>query len=110
MPIFVLAVVNYKIFTVSKNLLVAVGNFGGNLRFGHKYCRVGIMTKIIVIAVAVCALVFGAYCLGRSHAKTEVITKRVEVIKYVENKKAAIYSKPNLERTALLELMREGKL
>lgn len=68
------------------------------------------MTKIIVIIVTVFALIFGAYCLGRSHAKIEVITKRVEVIKYVEKKKAAIYSKPNLERPALLELMREGKL
>ena len=68
------------------------------------------MTKIIVIIVAVLVLIFGAYCLGRSHAKTEIITKRVEVIKYVEKKKAAIYSKPNLERTTLLELMREGKL
>ena len=68
------------------------------------------MTKIILLIFVICALLCGAYYLGKSQAKTEVITRRVEVIKYVEKKKAAIYSRPNLDRSALLVLMREGKL
>ena len=68
------------------------------------------MAKILCLILLVVALIIGAYFLGKSHAKTEIITKKVEVIKYVEKKKATIYSKPNLERGALLELMREGKL
>lgn len=68
------------------------------------------MVKTLCLVLSVTALVTGAYFWGKSQAKTEIITKKVEVIKYVEKKKAAIYSKPNLERTALLGLMREGKL
>ena len=68
------------------------------------------MTKTLCIVLLVLALIIGAYFFGKSQAKTEIITKRVEVIKYVEKKKATIYSKPNLGRTNLLELMREGKL
>lgn len=68
------------------------------------------MIKTLCLILLVMALAMAAYFLGKSQAKTEIITKRVEVIKYVEKKKAAIYSKPNLERTALLGLMREGKL
>ena len=68
------------------------------------------MAKTLFLILLVMALVIGAYFFGKSQAKTEIITKKVEVIKYVEKKKAAIYSRPNLERRALLELMREGKL
>ena len=68
------------------------------------------MPKMLCLILLVIALVTGAYFLGKSQAKTEIITKKVEVIKYVEKKRATIYSKPNLERTTLLGLMREGKL
>lgn len=80
------------------------------MRFGVKCYGAWLMPKVILLMIIICVLMFGAYCLGKSRAKTEIITKRVEVIKYVEKKKAAIYSRPNLERSALLGLMREGKL
>ena len=68
------------------------------------------MTKIALIS-AICAIVISfAYILGRSHAKTEFITKQVEVVKYVEKKKAEINSRPHADRDTLLELMRQNKL
>ncbi len=64
---------------------------------------------IIVIGIAA-ALWGSGYFLGRSHAKTEIVEKHVEVIKYVEKKTAQIHARPNAGRHDLLELMRRGKL
>lgn len=68
------------------------------------------MAKAIVLAVLAAALAVSSYLLGRSHAKTEIITEKVEVIRYVEKKKAAVYARPHAGRRALLELMRKGNL
>lgn len=58
----------------------------------------------------VAALCGVCYVLGRSHARVNVITEQIEVIKYVEKKKAEIAARPNADRAALLALMRNGKL
>ena len=51
-----------------------------------------------------------SYQLGRSHSRLQIVTKEVEVIKYVSAQCHKIASQPNLERNALLELMRRGQL
>jgi len=63
----------------------------------------------LIFGICITIFVF-SYLLGRSHARTEIVTKQVEVIKYVEKKKSAIYSSPHAGRDALLELMRQNKL
>lgn len=63
---------------------------------------------LIAILFMLCWL--GAYMLGRSHSEVKIIREQVEVVKYVEKKKADIYSKPNLGRDSLLKLMRQNVL
>ena len=65
------------------------------------------MIKIILLVTILC---LASYGLGRSHAKIEVITEQVEVIKYVEKEKAKIHSRPNADRSALLALMYADKM
>ena len=65
------------------------------------------MIKIILLVMILCV---ASYALGRSHAKIEVITEQVEVIKYVEKEKNKIHSRPNADRTALLALMYADKM
>lgn len=67
--------------------------------------------KTVLIAVgAVILSAYGGYLYGKSQAKTQIIEKEVEVIKYVAQKRAKIQAKPNASRTELIELMRKGKL
>lgn len=68
------------------------------------------MARAIVLAALAAALAVSSYQLGRAHAKTEIVTEKVEVIKYVEKKKAAVYARPHAGRGALLELMRRDQL
>lgn len=57
--------------------------------------------------IAACVL---SYFLGRSHCRVQTVTKEIEVVKYVSSQYRKIASMPNLERDALLELMRRGQL
>ena len=66
--------------------------------------------KNAVVVVLFIACLAGAYLLGRSHSEVKIIKEQVEVVKYVEKKKAAIYSQPNASRSELLDLMRDGIL
>lgn len=75
------------------------------------------INKLIRWAVTmfmVVALCFAFYEVGqevgRSEARVQVIEKQVEVIRYVEKKKAEIHARPNAGRNDLLKLMRAGKL
>lgn len=71
------------------------------------------LRKFILLGVLACfvaALCTLSYHLGKSNARIQIVTKQVEVVKYVEKKKAAIYSKPHANRSDLLKLMREGVL
>lgn len=73
--------------------------------------------KMVFLSLMVVALCVGFYLLGRSHAevkivkeKGEEIIKEVEVIKYVEQKKAEIWSKPNASDAELVSLFMQNKL
>lgn len=53
---------------------------------------------------------YSGYSAGSSNAKIEYVTKEKEVIKYVAKEKAIIYSKPNANRSVILERMRNNQL
>jgi len=67
-----------------------------------------------VTMLMVAALCFAFYEVGqevgRSKTKIQIIEKEVEVIRYVEKKKAEIHARPNAGRDDLLKLMRAGRL
>ncbi|MBE6445633.1 MAG: hypothetical protein E7019_06285 [Alphaproteobacteria bacterium] len=65
---------------------------------------------VIVKLSIIFLLCFLSFCLGNMRAQTKIITKEIEVIKYVDQKKAQIHSRPNANRDALLSLMRKGEL
>lgn len=90
-----------------KNLLAFMGYDIGFV-FGGEGCF--IVVRIVTYLIFIFALVLFSYFLGRSHAKTKVITEQIEVIKYVEKKKSKIYGSPNIGRNNLLELMRKNQL
>lgn len=80
-----------------------------------RFCRmVNRLIRRAVTFVMVAALCFAFYeagqANGRKEAKIQIIEKEVEVIRYVEKKRAEIQAKPNAGRNALLELMRAGRL
>ena len=68
------------------------------------------IVKVVVILAMITTLCFAFYKLGKSNAKIEIVTKEIEVIKYVEKKKANIYTKPNASRSELIKRMRNGML
>lgn len=76
--------------------------------------KINKIVRIVAALVMVAALCFAFYevgqRVGRSEAKVQIVEKQVEVIKYVERKKAEIQAKPNAGRSDLLELMRAGRL
>ena len=69
------------------------------------------IAKDVIICFFIAATLWSSgYFLGKSHAEVKIIKEQVEVIKYVEKKKADILARPNAGRTELLNLMRDGKL
>ena len=66
--------------------------------------------KYALVVVLFISSLLGAYFLGRSHSELKIVKEQVEVVKYVDKKKADIYSKPNASRSELLDLMRDGIL
>lgn len=68
------------------------------------------MSKILIFILLFFSLLIGAYFLGRSHAKIKYIEKEVEVVRYVDKKKAEIHARPNATRKELIELMRNNIL
>lgn len=91
---------------------MAVG--GGFYRFCRMVSAINRLIRWAVTLLMVAALCFAFYevgeASGRKEAKIRIIEKEVEVIKYVEKKRAEIQAKPNAGRDALLELMRTGCL
>lgn len=67
------------------------------------------MKNAVVIVLFISCLA-GAYFLGRSHSELKIVKEQVEVVKYVEKKKADIYSKPNASKKQLLDLMKSNVL
>ena len=68
------------------------------------------MQKIILILFAAALVCILFYKLGQGRCQVETLVKEKEVIRYVEKQKSDIYSRPNANRTELLELMRNNKL
>jgi hypothetical protein len=68
------------------------------------------MGKILIFILLFFSLLVGAYSLGRSHAELKIVEKEIEVVKYVDKKKAEIQARPNATRKELLELMRNNIL
>ena len=68
------------------------------------------MKMILIWFVSVMLAACGGFLYGRSQAKTQVVEKQVEVIKYVAKKRAVIQAKPNANRDELLKLMRANNL
>lgn len=68
------------------------------------------MGKILIFILLFFSLLAGAYFLGRSHAELKIVEKEIEVVKYVDKKKAEIQARPNATRKELLELMRNNIL
>ena len=70
--------------------------------------------KYAIFGSVLVAILFGTYYLGyrsgTNNARVEYVTKEIEVIKYVEKKKADIYSRRSATRPELLELMYNNKL
>jgi hypothetical protein len=79
-------------------------------RYGKNF-GIGVVMKMVMLSVLMCVLAaIGGYTLGKSRAKTQVVEKQVEVIKYVAQKRAKIQTKPNASRDELIKLMHNGKL
>lgn len=82
------------------------------LEDGHCF-RAGkdLAMKMILLYFLLCFLcICGGYLYGKSQAKTKIIEKQVEVIKYVAQKRAQIQAMPNANRDELLKLLRSGQL
>ncbi len=62
--------------------------------------------RIIILAL----LLIFSYFLGQSQCQNKIITKQVEVVKYVKNKEAEILAEPHAAQSELLELMHRGQL
>lgn len=75
--------------------------WGGKLRYA---------VYLVVFLLVIGGAYLAGYHIGAADRQVEYVTKEIEVIKYVEKKKADIYSKPNLSRDSLLKLMHDGKL
>ena len=68
------------------------------------------MKFMVLFFVTTILAAYGGYLYGKSRAKTQIVEKQVEVIKYVAQKRNKIQAEPNAHRTELLKLMREGLL
>lgn len=70
-----------------------------------KYALLG-----IILAAAIAGAYYSGYAVGSRDVKIEYVVQEKEVIKYVEKKKAEIYSAPNAQRDDLVRLFNDGKL
>lgn len=78
------------------------------------FAMVSKLIKIGTVLLIISALCFAFYQVGQTvgegKAKVKIVEKQVEVVRYVEKKKADIYSKPNATRSELIGLLSDGKL
>lgn len=75
------------------------------------------INKVIRSCIAITGIIILCFAfyeigqeVGRNEAKIKVVEKKVEVIRYVEKKKAVIHSKPNIGRDRALQLFNDGIL
>ena len=60
-------------------------------------------------AGALCSY-YSGYAVGSRDVRIEYVTKEVEVVRYVDKKKAKIYSSPAAVPADLIKLFNDGKL
>ena len=77
---------------------------------GGSACLGAVVVKYAILFVLFLSCLAGAYFLGRSHSELKIVKEQVEVIRYVEKKKADIYSRKNATRNELLKLMHDNVL
>ena len=73
----------------------------------------GVMKYAIFSALfglAVCGAYYSGYAVGSRNVRIEYITKEKQVVKYVEKKKAQIYSTPSAVPSDLIWLFNANKL
>lgn len=70
-----------------------------------------------LLALTILGVYYSGYAIGSRDVKIEcankekeVVIQEKEVVKYVEKKKADIYSKPNITRDGALRLFYNGEL
>ena len=63
-----------------------------------------------LLALAILCSYYSGYAVGSRDVRIEYVTKEVEVVKYVEKKKAKIYSSPAAVPADLIKLFNDGKL
>lgn len=68
------------------------------------------MQKNIILILAAVSLCFLSYLYGKSQAKTEIIEKQVEIVKYEVKEVCKIMAQPNLDDDNIVKLFRSGKL
>lgn len=66
--------------------------------------------KLVGKAAIIAALCLVCFLLGKSRAETKIVEKQIEVIRYVEKKKAQIYSAPVAGRDNLIRMFDNGQL
>lgn len=64
------------------------------------YLRVALFAGALILS----------YFLGQAHCQKQIVTKQIEVIKYVKNKQKEIWAEPSAAKSELLEFMRRGTL
>ena len=69
---------------------------------------VGISKIVSVIGILVAIFICG-YHIGSQNKKIEYITKEVEVVKYVDKEKSAIYSASNITRDNAIKLFENNQ-
>ena len=108
--------VDYANSAYSEALCTGLGDcyFAYHCLFKNRTCgfaeRNIVMKVIIMWILSVSAALFAGYLYGKSCAETQIVEKKVEVIKYVAQKRAKIQAQPNARRDELLNLMRTGSL
>ena len=63
-----------------------------------------------LLGLAIIGTYSAGYVIGSQNTRIKYISKEVEVVKYVDEKKADIYSKPNISRDSALQLFHNGQL
>ena len=63
-----------------------------------------------LLGLAIAGAYYSGYAVGSRNIRIEYITKEKEVVKYVEKKKAQIYSTPSANRDNLIGLFNANKL
>ena len=75
--------------------------------------RLGAVMKYAIFGSVLVAILFGTYYLGyrsgANNTRVEYVTKEIEVVKYVNKEKSAIYSASNITRDNAIRLLENNQ-